>query len=243
MKLLQKLILILITITSTIAQGEVQNTTAPNTINNEVNNQSLVDDLKKIRSEIEDLEQYYKNSLKGLSEKLDKEITIYKKALFENNKEKTSLYRKLRQESQEFLKTQKKYKNKLGKIFIQNQEDLYIERINSAQSKEVVEKSNEAPKEVKAAKKDSDLRQGIINEYKENLAKTDDSTIKEVVEHRRASIKLNNERKALYIGLSEDAKDFVVKEKTFKKTLREKVNAAIKIEKALKPNKDKNRNK
>lgn len=78
------------------------------------------------------------------------------------------------------------------------------------------------------AKKDIDQHKKVIEEYKEYLATIPEPVRDEIREYRKEVIKLNKLKISLYKKLSQEAQEFLNKERNFKKRLPFKERKAIK---------------
>ena len=78
------------------------------------------------------------------------------------------------------------------------------------------------------AKKDVDQHKKVIEEYKEYLATISEPIREEIREYRKEVIKLNKQKISLYKKLSQEAQEFLNKERNFKRRLPFKERKSIK---------------
>lgn len=70
-----------------------------------------------------------------------------------------------------------------------------------------------------SVQKDVDQHKKVIEEYKKYLSTVPEGVRDEIREYRKDVIKLNKEKISLYKKLSQEAQDFLSKERSFKKQL------------------------
>jgi hypothetical protein len=224
MKSLRVSILLLSIFISNSCLSSSNSNLTSDSIKDKTNNQEIQKDVDKTKLEVTTLEDNYRALLNNLSEDVDNELLNYRKKLIETNKEKVSLYRKLTQESQEFLKKENNYKKKLpNKIVMQAQKESNTTENKNIETTKTTSIPTITPK-----------KQEILDEYKIYLSTVKEYIIKEIIEYRKACININNKKKQYYNNLSLDTKNFLIKEKEFKKELNVKKMKVIRDEVMLK---------